>query len=414
MRRILQLLNPSQVESASVPAAGADRGKAAVERPVYMDNLATTRVDPAVLAAMIPWFTDDYGNAASRTHAFGWRAAEAVEVARAQVAALIGAERSREVIFTSGATESNNLALIGVATALGRPGDQVVVSAVEHRSVLDPAAVLGRRGFLVTVLPVDRAGRADLDSLRRALARPTVLVSVMAANNEVGTLQPWVEAATMTRAAGALFHCDAVQAAGKVPLRLATADADLVSLSAHKLHGPKGVGALYVRTRRPRVRLQPLLHGGGQERGTRPGTLNVPGIVGFGQACALATDSLDAEAARLQRLRDRLHQALERELGPLPLNGHPVERLPGCLNLGFPGLDGSRLLPACRGVALSAGSACTSGDSGPSHVLRAMGVDAALALASLRFGLSRFTTIEEVDYAAGRVTEAVRWLRGLG
>ncbi len=381
---------------------------------MYLDNLATTRVDPAVVAAMVPWFTEDYGNAASRTHAFGWRAAEAVEVARAQVAALIGAERAREIIFTSGATESNNLALIGAATALGQPGDQVVVSAVEHRSVLDPAAALGRLGFAVTVLPVDRGGSVDLDSLRRALTRPTVLVSVMAANNEVGTLQPWAEAAELARTAGALFHTDAAQAAGKVPLRVAPTGADMVSLSAHKLYGPKGVGALYVRTRRPRLRLQPLLHGGGQERGTRPGTLNVPGIVGFGRACALAGDNLDSEAVRLQGLRDRLHQALERDLGPLPLNGHPRQRLPGCLNLCFPGVDGARLLPACRGVALSAGSACASGDSGPSHVLAAMGVDAALALASLRFGLGRFTTDDEVDYAAGRVAEAVRWLRGLG
>jgi cysteine desulfurase len=385
-----------------------------VELPVYLDNLATTRVDPAVLEAMLPWFTREYGNPASRTHAFGWRAAEAVEIARAEVAALIGVRQPREIVFTSGATEANNLAILGVTGAYRDHGDHVITQATEHRSVRDPAAGLARRGGSVTVLPVDGHGRVDPEAVRAALTRRTVLISVMAANNEVGTLQPLAEIAGVAREAGVLLHCDAAQAVGKVPLAVESLGIDLLSLSGHKVYAGKGVGALWVRSRQPRVRLRPLVEGGGQERGLRSGTLNVPGIVGLGRACALAREELAVEAVRVSTLRDRLHRALEERLGPLPLNGHPRDRLPGCLNLSFPGVDGASLITAFRDLALSAGSACTSGETTPSYVLRAMGVSDDLAAASLRFGLGRFTTVEEVDYAAARVVEEVERLRRTG
>lgn len=385
-----------------------------MELPVYLDNLATTRVDPAVLEAMLPWFTREYGNPASRTHAFGWRAAEAVEIARAEVAALIGARQPREIVFTSGATEANNLAILGATGAYRDRGDHLITQATEHRSVLDPVAGLARGGFTVTVLPVDGHGRVDPEAVRSALTPRTVLISVMAANNEVGTLQSLAGIAAVAREAGVLLHCDAAQAVGKIPLQVESLGVDLLSLSGHKVYAAKGVGALYVRSRQPRVRLRPLLEGGGQERGLRSGTLNVPGIVGLGRACVLALERLTDEAERVSALRDRLHRILVDQLGPLPLNGHPQDRLPGCLNLSFPGVDGSSLITAFRDLALSAGSACASGGTEPSHVLRAMGVPDLLAHASLRFGLGRFTTAEEVEYAAGRVVEEVGRLRRAG
>ncbi|MEW6749511.1 MAG: cysteine desulfurase family protein [Candidatus Latescibacterota bacterium] len=379
---------------------------------VYLDHMATTPADPRVVDAMLPYFGQRFGNPASRTHAFGWEAAEAVEEARASVASLLGARSAREVVFTSGATEANNLAIRGVVE-LGPGQPHIVTCATEHKSVLECCRSLERGGCRLTVVPVDGHGIVDLDALAGALGPETVLVSIMVANNETGTLQPLEEIGRITRAHGVVWHADAAQAAGKVALDLGGAEwgPDLLSLSGHKMHGPKGVGALYVRSRRPRVRLRPQVEGGGQERGLRAGTLNVPGIVGLGVACRLCAREMTAERERLEALRDLLLARLE-VLGGVQLNGHPTQRLANCLNVSFAGVDGARLITAFRDLAVSAGSACASGESTPSHVLRAMGVGEALASASLRFGLGRWTSVEEVDYAALRVVEEVRRLRG--
>jgi cysteine desulfurase len=378
--------------------------------PVYMDNNSTTRCDPRVVEAMLPYFTERYGNAASRHHAFGWQAKDAVDAAREQVAALIGAS-PREVVFTSGATESDNLAIKGVAGMYRSRGDHIVTVATEHKAVLDPCRRLEREGFRLTVLPVDRFGRVAVEQVAEALTEKTILVSVMAANNEVGTLQPVRDIGRLCKERGVLFHTDAVQAAGKVPLDVEDIGADLLSLSAHKMYGPKGAGALYVRGSSPRVRLAPLFDGGGHERGMRSGTLPVPLVVGFGAACDIARAEIPAEAERLLQMRERLWQGIANGLEEVSLNGHPTERLPGNLNLSFAYVDGNALLMNLRDVAVSSGSACTSADPEPSYVLRAMDVEDELAHSSIRFGLGRFNTAEEVEHVITAVTRVVTGLR---
>jgi len=379
--------------------------------PIYLDHFATTPVDPRVLEAMLPWFSQDFGNAASRTHVFGWRAEAAVEQARAEVASALGAREPREIVFTSGATESNNLALQGVARACASRGDHLVTVATEHRAVLDVCTALEREGRRVSVLPVDAGGLVDPDALRRAIEPRTVLVSVMAANNEIGVLQPLAQLAAICRERGVLLHSDAAQAAGKVPLDVRALGVDLLSVSAHKLYGPKGVGALYVRGGSPRVRVAPLLYGGGHERGMRSGTLPVPLVVGLGRALALAVTEREAEAARLAELRDRLWQRLQAGLGELVLrNGDPVRCLPAALHVSFPGVDAAALLPQLPDVALSSGSACSSASPEPSHVLRALGLPPDRVRSGIRFGLGRFNTAEEIERAAARVVEQVQRL----
>jgi cysteine desulfurase len=378
--------------------------------PVYLDNHATTRTDPRVLEAMIPFFGEIYGNASSRTHAFGWKAQEALEHARAEVAAAIGAA-PEEIVFTSGATESDNLAVFGAAEALRERGDHIVATAVEHHAVLDPLKALERRGFSTTLVRPDSTGRIDPEAVAAAITAKTILVSVMAANNEIGTINPLREIGRAVRARGVLFHTDAAQAAGKIPLRVDDIQADLLSISGHKIHGPKGVGALFVRRRSRPVRILPIIHGGAQERGLRPGTANVPGAVGLGAALRLAVKDMDAEAARIRTLRDRLHQSITERLDGVSLNGHPEERLPGSLSLSFAGVHGEALLISLKDLAVSSGSACTSATVEPSYVLRALGTSAELALATIRFGVGRFNTEEEIDFAARRVVETVLGLR---
>lgn len=380
--------------------------------PIYMDNHATTRTDPRVVERMLPFFCERYGNAASRNHALGQDAALAVEQARAQVARLVGADR-REIVFTSGGTEANNLAIKGVAAMYGIRGRHVVTVATEHRAVLDPCRRLQREGFAVTILPVDRHGLVAPEQVALALTDQTILVSVMTANNEVGTLQPLEEIARLCKAREVLFHTDAVQAVGKIPLDVETAGIDLLTISAHKLYGPKGVGALFVRRRGPRVRPEPLLDGGGHEGGLRSGTLPVPLIVGFGYACELCQEEMNPEAVRLFRLRERLREGIMGRLEGVTLNGHPTRRLPNNLNLSFAGVDGGALLVGLRDVAVSSGSACTTADPEPSHVLRALGVDDELAHGSIRFGLGRFNTEEEVDCVINLVEQTVRRVRDL-
>lgn len=383
-----------------------------IELPIYLDNHSTTRVDPQVIEAMMPYFGEKYGNAHSRHHSFGRVADEAVQAARAEVAGLIGAD-PREILFTSGATESNNLAIRGVANMYRSRGDHIVTVATEHHAVLDPCLRLGREGFRVTVLAVDALGRIAPDQVRDVITESTILVSVMAANNEIGTLGPMAEIGRLCKERGVLFHTDAVQAAGKVPFDVETFGVDLASLSAHKLYGPKGVGALYLRRRDPRVRLTPLFDGGGHEQGLRSGTLNVPGIVGFGKACALCRAADGAEAARILVLRERLRKSLESRLTEIRLNGHPKERLPGNLNMSFAHVDGEALMMAMRDIAVSSGSACTSASVEPSYVLRAIGLSDDLARSSLRFGIGRFNTAEEIDFAVEAVVNAVERLRAL-
>jgi cysteine desulfurase len=381
--------------------------------PVYLDNHATTRTDPRVVEAMLPYFTEVYGNAASVSHRFGWDAADAVERAREQVAALIGAE-AREVVFTSGATEANNLAIKGALPDLRRKGNHLVTAATEHRAVLDPMRRLAREGWELTVVPPDEFGLVSAGAVEDALTDRTVLVSVMAANNEVGTINPIRQIGQLCRDRGILFHTDATQAVGKIPLVVGEDAIDLLSLSAHKFYGPKGIGALYVRRGGPRVRLSPLFDGGGHERGVRSGTVAVPLVVGLGEAAALAGREMPEESGRIRLLRDRLHDGIAAQVPAIRLNGHPSRRLPGNLNLSFAGVDGEALMMAMRDVAVSSGSACSSASPETSHVLLSMGVDEAMARASLRFGLGRFTTAEEVEFAASAVAEAVRRLRAPG
>jgi cysteine desulfurase len=378
--------------------------------PVYLDNHATTRTDPRVVAAMIPYFTELYGNSASVSHRFGWEAAEAVERAREQVARAIGAE-AREIVFTSGATEANNLAIKGVARASTPRGNHLVTAVCEHKAVLDPIRRLARQGWEITIVPCDECGRVSAQAVADALTDRTVLVSIMAANNEVGTINPIVEIGRICREHGARFHTDAAQAIGKIPLDVHSDGVDLLSLSAHKFYGPKGIGALYVRRRDPAVRLEPLFDGGGHERGLRSGTLAVPLVVGLGLAVDMAIRERAAEALRLLELRERLHQGIAGRVPAIHLNGPPKDRLPGNLNLSFADVDGEALMMAMRDVSVSSGSACSSASPEPSHVLLAMGLDEDMARASLRFGLGRFTTAEEIDFAIEAVASAVARLR---
>jgi cysteine desulfurase len=378
--------------------------------PIYMDNNSTTRTDPRVVEAMIPFFTEEYGNAASRSHPFGWHAEKAVDEARDQIAKLIGAT-GKEVIFTSGATESNNLALKGVAAMYKKKGDHIVTVATEHKCVLDTCKRLERDGHKVTYLPVDADGRVTAEQVRNALTDKTILVSVMTANNEIGTVQPIADIGKVCKEKGVLFHTDAVQAAGKLPIDVLQMGVDLLSLSAHKMYGPKGIGALYVRKKDPRVRLEPIIDGGGHERGMRSGTLPVPLIVGFGKAAELARVEMADEVARTFALRERLRTRITDRLPETYLNGHPTERLPGNLNLSFAYVEGEGLMMGIKDVAVSSGSACTSASLEPSYVLRALGVGDELAHSSIRFGIGRFTTQEEVDYVADLVVREVSRLR---
>ncbi len=387
-----------------------------MQRPIYLDHHATTPCDARAVAAMLPYFGEEFGNAASRTHAFGWRAAEAVERARAEVAALVGAD-AREVIFTSGATEANNLALIGGARALRRARggalNHVITVRTEHRAVLDPVAALEREGFRATLLPVGGDGRVEPERLRAALREPTLLVSVMHANNEIGALQPIPELAALCAETGAAFHCDAAQSAATLPLDVTQLGVDFLSLSAHKLYGPKGIGALIVRRSRPHARLDPLLHGGGHERGLRSGTLPVPLCVGFGRAAELALKQRDTDACHHAALRDHLWARLQAELPQLVLNGSLEHRLPGNLNVSFLGAEGEALLAALPELALSTGSACTSAKREASHVLRALGAGEARALSALRFGIGRGNSEADIERAAELVIAATRRLRAL-
>jgi len=393
---------------------------------IYMDNHATTPLDPRVLEAMMPYLTETFGNAASRSHGYGWEAEKAAETGREQIARLIDA-KAKEIIFTSGATESDNLAIKGVVEFYKDKGNHVITGAIEHKAVLDTCKALERKGLAtVTYLPVDRYGLVDPDDVRKAITDKTVLVSIMFANNEIGSINPIGEIGKVTREKGVLFHTDATQGVGKLPLDVEAMNIDLLSMSAHKMYGPKGIGALYVRAKGPRVRLTPIIDGGGHERGFRSGTLNVPGIVGFGKACELCRQGMADEAQRLLGLRERLREGLFSQLDDIFLNGHPVHRLPGNLNVSFAYVEGESLLMGLNGsthpiavaeseppIAVSSGSACTSATLEPSYVLKALGVGDDLAHTSIRFGLGRFNTVEEVDYVTNRVVHEVRRLREL-
>ena len=381
--------------------------------PIYFDNQATTPVDPRVLEAMLPYFTEHFGNAASRSHAFGWVAEEAVERAREQVAKLIGARNPKDIVWTSGATEATNLAIKGVAESYRQKGDHFVTQKTEHKATLDTMKHLEKRGFRVTYLDVDSEGRVNPEDVRAAITDKTLLVSVMLANNEVGTIQPVADIGCICREKGVLFHCDAVQGAGKIPFNVDDACVDLASLSGHKIYGPKGVGALYVRRDKPRVQITAQIDGGGHERRMRSGTLNVPGIVGFGKACELCAQEMDEESARVAALRDRLEKGLFENIDLLHLNGCRAHRRPGNLNVSFPYVEGESLMMALKDVAVSSGSACTSASLEPSYVLTAMGVSDELAHTSIRFSLGRFNTVEEVDHVVQLAIEKVRKLRDL-
>jgi cysteine desulfurase len=374
-----------------------------------MDNHATTQVDARVLDAMLPYFREDFGNAASRSHVFGWKAERAVEQAREQVASIIGAS-GREIVWTSGATESDNLAIKGAAEFYRDRGNHIITAVTEHKAVLDTCKRLEKSGFAVTYLPVERDGRVNPQAVADALTDRTIVVSIMLANNEVGTINPVAEIGQVVKARGAVFHIDAVQGVGKIPFDVASSHADLVSLSAHKMYGPKGVGALYVR-RKPRVRITPIIDGGGHERGMRSGTLNVPGIVGFGKAAEISAAEMPEESKRLLGLRERLRLGIEARVTDTVLNGSLEHRLPGSLNLSFAYVEGEALMMALKDVAVSSGSACTSASLEPSYVLRAMGVPVEMAHTSIRFGLGRFNTEEEVDYVIDLVAQKVKKLR---
>jgi len=384
----------------------------AVKLPVYMDNHATTPVDPRVVEAMLPYFGVKFGNAASRNHAFGWIAEEAVEDARGQIAGLIGAS-PKEIIFTSGATESDNLAIKGVAEMFREKGNHIITQAIEHKAVLDTCKRLEKYGYEVTYLPVERDGRVNLDDLRKAITPKTILLSIMYANNEIGVINPIAEIGKIAKERGVFFHVDGVQAVGKVPVDVQRDNIDLLAISAHKIYGPKGVGALYVRRRNPRVQISAIIDGGGHERGMRSGTLNVPGIVGLGKACEICREEMAGEAARLGKLRDKLKDGLLAKLDEVYINGSMEHRLPNNLNMSFAYVEGESLLMGINDVAVSSGSACTSATLEPSYVLKALGVGEDLAHTSIRFGLGRFNTEEEVDYVTERVAQVVKKLREL-
>ena len=381
--------------------------------PIYMDYQATTPVDPRVLEAMLPFFTQNFGNASSRNHSFGWRAETAVETARKQVARLINAS-AKEIIFTCGATESDNLAIKGVAQKYREKGNHIVTLPTEHKAVLDACKRLEKEGFEVTCVPVQPDGLVDLERLKATLRDKTILVSIMAANNEIGVIQSISEIGKLCQERGIVFHTDAAQAAGKIPMDVQAMNIDLLSISAHKNYGPKGMGALYIRRKDPCVELTPLFDGGGQELGMRSGTLNVPGIVGLGKACEISTQEMPEESRRLRALRDRLKDGIVSKLDEVYINGSPERRLPHNLHLSFAYVERESLMMGLNDVALSAGSACDSAKPEPSYVLTALGITEDLALGSIRFGLGRFNTQEEVDYVVGRVVETVNRLREVG
>jgi cysteine desulfurase len=385
---------------------------AGVTLPIYMDNHATSPMDPRVLEAMLPYFTAKFGNAASRNHSYGWEAEQAVETAREQIAKLIGAT-AREIIFTSGATESNNLAIKGIAEMYKERGNHIITQVTEHKAVLDTCKRLEKYGYRVTYLPVKADGLIDLEDLKRAIDDKTILVTIMAANNEIGVVQPTAEIGKICHEKGIIFHTDAVQAVGKIPVDVQAMNIDVLSLTAHKIYGPKGVGALYVRRRNPRVQISAQIDGGGHERGMRSGTLNVPGIVGLGKACEIAGEEMATEAARLKAMRDHLRQRLESVIDYVEVNGSWEHRLPGNLNMSFIYVEGESLLMGINDVAVSSGSACTSATLEPSYVLKALGLGDDVAHSSIRFGLGRFNTMTEVDYVADKVTSVVLRLREL-
>lgn len=395
----------SAVETLNTPHPG-------VKLPIYMDNHATSPMDPRVLEAMMPYFTQIFGNAASRNHSFGWEAEQAVEKAREQIAKLIGAT-AKEIIFTSGATESNNLALKGIAEMYKERGNHIITQVTEHKAVLDTCKRLEKQGYRVTYLPVNADGLVDLEDLKRAMDDKTILVSIMFANNEIGVIQPMAEIGKLCHERGIIFHTDAVQAVGKVPVDVIALNIDVLSLTAHKIYGPKGVGALYVRRRNPRVQISAQIDGGGHERGMRSGTLNVAGIVGLGKACELAREEMAAEAVRLARMRDRLKAKLESSLDYIHVNGTMEHHLPGNLNMSFVHVEGESLLMGINDIAVSSGSACTSATLEPSYVLKALGLGDDVAHSSIRFGLGRFNTDAEVDYVADKVIDVVQKLREL-
>ena len=385
---------------------------AGVTLPIYMDNHATSPMDSRVLEAMLPYFSQKFGNAASRNHSFGWEAEQAVENAREQIAKLIGAS-AREIIFTSGATESNNLAIKGIAEMYKERGNHIITQVTEHKAVLDTCKRLEKYGYRVTYLPVKADGLIDMEDLKRAIDDKTILVSIMAANNEIGVIQPIAEIGKLCHEKGVIFHTDGVQAVGKIPLDVNAMNIDVLSLTAHKLYGPKGVGALYVRRRNPRVQISAQIDGGGHERGMRSGTLNVPSIVGFGKACEIAGEEMATEAARLTKMRDRLREKLESALDYVEVNGSMEHHLPGNLNMSFVYVEGESLLMGINDVAVSSGSACTSATLEPSYVLKALGLGDDVAHSSIRFGLGRFNNEAEVDYVADKVISIVKKLREL-
>lgn len=385
----------------------------AIQVPIYMDNHATTPMDPRVLEAMLPYFSEKFGNAASRNHVFGWKAEEAVTHARERVAALIGAQNPKEIIFTSGATESDNLALKGVAEFYREKGNHIITSVIEHKAVLDTCKRLEKQGFEVTYLPVGADGLVNPDDVKNAIKSNTILISIMLANNEVGTVQPIAEIGKLARSKGVLMHTDAVQGVGKTPFNVEEMHVDLASLTAHKIYGPKGVGALYVRRSKPRVRITAQMDGGGHEYGMRSGTLNVPGIVGFGKACEILKEEGAEENKKIAALRDRLKDRLFKELDSLQINGSVQHRLPGNLNISFNFVEGEALMMAIKDVAVSSGSACTSASLEPSYVLHSMGIGDELAHSSIRFGIGRFNTEEEIDYVADLVIGRVKKLRDM-
>jgi cysteine desulfurase len=383
-----------------------------MKTPIYLDNHATTPVDPRVLDAMLPYFTENFGNAASRNHEFGWVAEQAVDKARKQIADLIGAT-AREIIFTSGATESDNLAIKGIAEMYAEKGNHIITAATEHKAVLDTCKKLEKNGYRVTYLPVKGDGLIDLDMLRESITDKTILVTIMYANNEIGVVQPVAEIGKICRERGVIFHTDAVQAIGKIPVDVNKDNIDMLSISAHKLYGPKGVGALYVRRKNPRVQLTAQMDGGGHERGMRSGTLNVTGIIGLGEACAIAQKEMPEETKRLQYLRDKLRAKLEAGLDEVYVNGSWEHRLPHSLNMSFAYVEGESLLMGINDVAVSSGSACTSATLEPSYVLKALGLGDDIAHSSIRFGIGRFNTEEQIDYVADKLVHVVKKLREL-
>src|SRR3954471_18244273 len=402
----------TDVQIPQVHAQEHSQNGRGVKLPIYMDNHATTPMDPRVLEEMLPYFVEKFGNAASRNHSFGWAGEEGVETARERIAKLVGAT-TKEIIFTSGATESDNLGIKGVAEMYREKGNHIITAVTEHKAVLDTCKRLEKYGFRVTYLPVQKDGLIDLDDLKRAMDDKTILVTIMAANNEIGVLQPVADIGKLCRERGVIFHTDATQAVGKVPVDVNKQNIDLMSISAHKMYGPKGVGALYVRRKNPRVQISAIIDGGGHERGMRSGTLNVPGIVGLGKACAIAQEDMAQESCRLAGLRNRLKDRIMNRLDETYINGTMEHRLPGNLNISFAYVEGESLLMGINDIAVSSGSACTSATLEPSYVLKALGTGDDLAHSSIRFGLGRFNTEAEVDYVADKLVEVVTRLREL-